>query len=56
MDNEYTVKLISYRQSMSMAKAMLERGIINGEEYNKIDKIMANKYGVSSSTIFRQKP
>lgn len=53
MDKEYKAKLISYRQTMSITKAMLERGIITAEEYDKIDKIMTNKYGVNSSTIFR---
>ena len=53
MDKDYKVKLISYRQTMSVTKAMLERGIITAEEYNKIDKIMTNKYGINSSTIFR---
>jgi len=46
-------KIIAYRQAMSLANAMLERGIITDEEYAKIDKIMTNKYGVFSSTIFR---
>ena len=51
--NEVKEKIIAYRQAMSLAKTMLERGIITAEEYDKIDKIMTNKYGVFSCTIFR---
>ena len=40
-------------ERMEYCQTMLERGIITAEEYDKIDKIMTNKYGVNSSTIFR---
>ena len=53
MDSDYKEKIIAYRRAMSLAKAMLERAIITAEEYGKIDKIMTNKYGINSSTIFR---
>ena len=36
----------------SMAKAMLERGIISEKDYDIIDRLMAEKYGISLSSIF----
>lgn len=53
MDDNYRERIIAYREAMSLAKKMLERGIISTEEYGKIDKIMTKKYGINSSTIFR---
>ncbi|MCR4719798.1 MAG: hypothetical protein K5768_09240 [Firmicutes bacterium] len=53
MNVDIREQIRKYRQAMSLAKAMLERGIITTEEYGKIDKIMTNKYGVNSSTIYR---
>lgn len=46
-------KIEAYRLAMSLAKSMLNKGIITQENYDKIDKIMTKKYGLSSSTIFR---
>lgn len=54
MDNELIMRIANYRASMSLAKEMLENGIISAEEYAKIDTIMAKKYGLSSCTIFRE--
>ena len=51
---EYERKIISYRTVMSLAKSMLNQGIITAEEYAEIDTIMAKKYGLSSCTIFRE--
>ena len=42
-----------YAHSMHIAKNMLKRGIITKAEYLKIDKIIANKYGVNSCSIYR---
>ena len=53
MNNDIREQIRNYRQAMSLAKSMLERGIITAEEYAKIDKIMTKKYGVNSSTIYR---
>ena len=46
-------RIVQYRAAMTLAKEMLEKGIISPEEYTKIDTIMTKKYGVSSSTIYR---
>ena len=50
MDNE---KITLYRATMSAVKKMLDEGLISEEEYAVIDTIMAEKYGLSLSVIFR---
>lgn len=47
-------RVTAYRTAMSLAKEMLNRGIICPEEYAVIDTIMAKKYGLSSCTIWRE--
>jgi len=47
-------RVTAYRTAMSLAKEMLNRGIIRQEEYAVIDTIMAKKYGLSSCTIWRE--
>jgi len=50
---EYEERIAAYRLAMSMAKAMLERGIISEKDYDIIDRLMTEKYGISLSSIFR---
>lgn len=50
---EYKERVAVYRLAMSIAKTMLQRGIISDKEYGVIDRLMAEKYGISSSSIFR---
>ncbi len=50
---EYEERIAAYRLAMSMAKAMLERGIISEKDYDIIDCLMTEKYGISLSSIFR---
>ena len=38
---------------MTLARNMLQRGIINEDDYRKIDTIIAKKHGISSCSIFR---
>ena len=54
MDSELIMRIANYRAAMSLANEMLENGIISAEEHAKIDTIMAQKYGLSSCTIFRE--
>lgn len=49
---EYKKKIAAYRMAMSIAKSMLNEGIIATKEYAIIDTIMTEKYGLSSCTIF----
>lgn len=50
---ELQERLIKYQLAMSMARTMLARGILTEEKYHDIDTIIAKKYGLSSSTIYR---
>ena len=51
--SEMQLKIEAYRRAMAVAKGMLRQGIISEKEYTKIDTMLAKKYGLSSSTIFR---
>ena len=41
---------------MSVALGMLREGIISEEEYDQIDRIIANKYGLNSGSLFCRNP
>ena len=51
--SEYEEALWRYQTAMALARKMLSQGIITEKEYEKIDTIIAKKYGVSSCSIFR---
>jgi len=53
MSEKLSKKIIAYRTAISIVKSMLAQGIITAEEYRKIDTMLAEKYGLSSCTIFR---
>ncbi len=53
MDNDYRDRLESYLAAMLQAKRMLTRGILTPDEYDDIDTIIADKYGISSCSIYR---
>lgn len=56
MMDDYLQSIIQYRIAMSMAKSMLNKGIITKEEYAKIDTIMTKNAGLSLDTIFSEIP
>lgn len=45
-----------YRISLSVAKSMLEKGIISKEEYSEIDTILLEKYRPTLGTLLAGKP
>lgn len=53
MNNRYRANLESYLASMLQAKKMLSQGILTPEDYAKIDTIIAEKYGISSCSLYR---
>ena len=53
LNDDYYKQVCEYSMSMRMAKTMLKEGIISEEDYVKIDKIIADKYGINSCSIFR---
>lgn len=50
--DEYTEKVKAYRLAMSLAETMRKRGIISDKDYKEISARMAEKYGISLSSIF----
>lgn len=53
MNKVYREKLESYLSAMLQAKRMLSDGIIYTDDYFAIDTIIAEKYGISSCSIYR---
>lgn len=53
MDERYRTNLESYLASMTQAKKMRSLGIISSDDYAKIDTIIAEKYGISSCSLYR---
>ena len=47
-------RVARYQFAMAMARNMLSKGMITKGNYHDIDTIMTKKYGLSSSTIYRQ--
>ena len=52
MTNEQMEKENLYQATMSIAKNLLDKGVISDEEYAQIDTNFRNKYGISLSTLF----
>ena len=53
MDNKTFRSLTLYKTTMASVKNMLKKGLISTEEYAVIDTIIAKKYGLNSSVIYR---
>ena len=53
MNDAYRAKLESYLASMMQAKKMLLQKILTPEDYARIDTIIAEKYGISSCSLYR---
>ena len=53
MDEKLFNTILLYKTTMSKVKQMLKRGLISSEEYAEIDTIIAKKYGLNSSVIYR---
>lgn len=52
MTKEQMEKETMYQATMSIAKNLLNKGVISDEEYAQIDTNFRNKYGISLSTLF----
>lgn len=46
-------KVLAFRTAMSVVKSMLSAGIIDHDDYVAIETVLAEKYDLTSSTIFR---
>ena len=51
--SDYDKRLFAYQTAMALARSMRSKGLITAQEYAKIDTIIAEKYGISSCSIFR---
>lgn len=47
---------LHYRAAMALAWGLFHEGVMTEDEYAEIDRIMAKKYGVDSSTILCRNP
>jgi len=46
-------KILRYQTVMAWVRSLLKQSMISKKEYTRIDTMMAQKYGVSSCSIFR---
>ena len=53
MDENLYRAVLLYKATMSKAKLMLKQGLITADEYAEIETIIANKYGLNASVIYR---
>ena len=53
MNNDYNSRLEQYIASMLQFKNILSRGILTPDDYTEIDTILAERYGISSCSIYR---
>jgi hypothetical protein len=54
MNKEYFNSVCGYKSAVAQARLMLLKGIITESEYAIIDTMMAEKYGISSCSLFRE--
>ena len=53
MNEELFLRVAGYKAVMAMVKTMLNQGLISDSEYTEIDTIIAKKYRLDSSVIYR---
>ena len=51
--SDYDKRLFAYQTAMALARSMRSKGLISAKDYAKIDTMIAEKYGISSCSIFR---
>lgn len=50
-NNEYRLSVEKYTASMTVAKRLLEEGLIDNEDYEKINSKFMKKYGIKKGSI-----
>jgi hypothetical protein len=53
MSQDKQTSVMLYKTTIAVFKKWLEQGLISGDEYNVIESIIAEKYGLYSSSIYR---
>ena len=48
--------VLGYKTAISVFKGWVQSGVINDGELQKINKIIAEKYGISLCSIYRENP
>ena len=56
MENKSFERETSYQVTMNLFRQMLKQGVIDKEEYNKIDTKMIEKYHPVFGTLFSEMP
>lgn len=51
-----TENVVAYRSSMAVAMGLLKQGLITDEEYQQIDRMIANNHSVDLSTLCCRNP
>jgi len=51
-----TAAVMHYKAAVSVFSKWLTDGLISGDEFTQIDTMIAAKYGLSFSSIYREKP
>ncbi|MBQ5318768.1 MAG: hypothetical protein J6K17_06710 [Oscillospiraceae bacterium] len=54
MTNEKLQRLAAYKTSIALFRNLLSDGIINQSEFKKIERIIAEKCGLSLCSIYRE--
>jgi len=54
MANDFYDALTKYKSVMLQARMMLSQGLINAEEYTKIEERMCGKFGINFDCLFRE--
>ena len=54
MTDELFRRLKTYRETLALARRMLEAGLISHKEYLMIEEKTAKKHGFSARSIFRE--
>ena len=54
MSEELFMRLKAYRETVTLARRMLEAGLISHKEYLMIEEQTARKHGFSARSIFRE--
>lgn len=53
MTNDEFNSVLRYKSAMAVIERWLKNGLISEGEYTKIETIIAEKYGISSCSIYR---
>lgn len=51
-----TENILAYRSSMAVALGLMQKGLISAEEYQHIDRMIANNHDVDLSTLCCRNP